>query len=166
MKVAFKILVILAFLLLFALIAKAQCSDSIIVTKVNGCKRVSVTEALFVDLFVAKRTLDTVHVNLKRLEKLNDSIRAKQLIDKAQTKSMTLDYQKQIKALKEKDTLCQHSLMVDKQYISDVEKSNDALGKRVAKLENNRWKHIAIGGAGVGLGYVIAKGVILFLVPR
>lgn len=162
----FKAIVLLFLMLFMESFASAQCTDSILVYSKNGCERVSITKALFVDLFVSKSTLDTVHADLVFLETKLDSMRTAEAELVREKKRIELSLQKEIRERESKDSLHQLSQVLAKQSLSDLNKEYEALQKTVGRLQSQK-KVIVVGclSGGSALTLLILTAV-KFWVPH
>jgi len=141
--------------------AQTAACDSILKYKTpTGCIRISISQDLFVKLWVDSKTLDTIHNNLVVLEQENDSIRAKEEEVRRELRAAKEAQAEAMKAQIKKESFVQHSLDACKQYNSDMTASNEKLSVQVGKLKQQRKGDFLIGG---GIGVAVATAFFYLL---
>lgn len=130
----------------------AQCTDSIIVIKSKGCIRYEVSRELMLELFVAKKSLDTIGGYLSIIKSKLDSSKVNQNKIDSNTNDMRRVLAIERRTRIEKDSINNYTIGRQKQVLSDT--VND-LEKLQYKFERNRkkLKPLVIGSFTVGVAF-------------
>src|SRR5688572_5679566 len=130
----FKIIVLL---LICSFTGYSQSCDSIIVSNKNNCKRVSMSESLFIQFFVAKKNLDSISQKINNVDIYLDSLENKNKLLEEKNKELINLYNKEIKNYKDNNNTLKTGLEECANVLNNTEKEIIDLRIHNSKLKKN-----------------------------